>query len=98
MARSCNLFVLHAKGAGLAKVINHALPRAMHRLNALQLENYYLSDGLGNYDTVTSYHESLGRDAADVYFERGPTIPSNGERIKRQTIRNRRLLYLRQAA
>jgi len=45
------------------------------------------------------YHESLGNlTPADVYFERGQTILTERERIKRQTIANRRLLHRRQAA
>jgi putative transposase len=35
---------------------------------------------------------------ADVYFGRGQTILIERERIKRQTIANRRLLHQRQAA
>jgi putative transposase len=35
---------------------------------------------------------------ADVYFGRGQTILIERERIKRQTIANRRLLHRRQAA
>ena len=45
------------------------------------------------------YHESLGNlTPADVYFGRGQTILIERERIKRQTIANRRLLHRRQAA
>jgi hypothetical protein len=38
------------------------------------------------------------RQPADVYFGRGQTILIERERIKRQTIANRRLLHQRQAA
>jgi hypothetical protein len=45
------------------------------------------------------YHESIGNlTPADVYFGRGQTILIERERIKRQTIDNRRLLHRRQAA
>src|SRR5205807_2411376 len=45
------------------------------------------------------YHESIGNlTPADVYFGRGQTILIERERIKRQTIANRRLLHRRQAA
>ena len=45
------------------------------------------------------YHESLGNlTPADVYFGRGQTILIERERIKRQTIANRRLLHRQQAA
>jgi putative transposase len=42
------------------------------------------------------YHESIA--PADVDFERGQTILIERERIKRQTIANRRLLHRRQVA
>jgi hypothetical protein len=45
------------------------------------------------------YHESIDNlTPADVYFGRGQTILLERERIKRQTIANRRLLHRRQAA
>jgi hypothetical protein len=45
------------------------------------------------------YHESLKNlTPADVYLGRGPTILLERERIKRQTIRQPRLLHQRQAA
>ncbi len=70
------------------------------------LENYYLPGDIeaqidafvGNYNHLR-YHESLGNlTPADVYFGRGQTILIERERIKRQTIANRRLLHHRQAA
>jgi hypothetical protein len=46
-----------------------------------------------------SYHESIANLApANVYFGRGQTILIERERIKGQTIDNRRLLHRRQAA
>ena len=45
------------------------------------------------------YHESIGNlTPADLYFGRGQTILMERERIKRQTIQNRRLLHHQQAA
>ena len=45
------------------------------------------------------YHESLGNlTPADVYFGRGPAILAEREKIKTQTIQNRRLIHQRQAA
>src|SRR5262249_53701797 len=47
----------------------------------------------------TAYHEAIGNlTPADVYFGRGHIILIERERIKRQTIVNRRLLHQRQAA
>jgi len=44
-------------------------------------------------------HEGIGNlTPADVYFGRGQTILIERERIKRQTIANRRLLHQREAA
>ena len=45
------------------------------------------------------YHESLNNlTPADVYFGRGQTILLKRERIKRDTIQNRRLQHQRKAA
>ena len=45
------------------------------------------------------YHESIDNlTLADVYFGRGQTILRHRERIKRQTIAQRRLQHQRQAA
>jgi len=45
------------------------------------------------------YHESINNlTPADVYFGRGQTILLQRERIKRQTITQRRLQHQRQAA
>ena len=70
------------------------------------LENYYLPGDLeaqieafvADYNHLR-YHESISNlTPADVYFGRGQTILIERERIKRQTIANRRLLHRRQAA
>jgi transposase InsO family protein len=74
--------------------------------NRILLENYYLPGDLeaeidafvANYNHLR-YHESIGNlTPADVYFGRGQTILMQRERIKLQTIQNRRLLHRRQAA
>jgi putative transposase len=74
--------------------------------NRILLENYYLPGDLeapieafvADYNHLR-YHESIDNlTAADVYFGRGQTILIERERIKRQTIANRRLLHQRQAA
>jgi transposase InsO family protein len=74
--------------------------------NRILLENYYLPGELeaqigvfvADYNYLR-YHESLGNlTPADVYFGRGQTILIEREKIKRQTIENRRLLHRRQAA
>src|SRR5881275_1507648 len=70
------------------------------------LENYFLP---GDLETQIAafvddynhrrYHESIDNlTPADVYFGRGPTIVAERERIKRQTIANRRLQHRLQAA
>jgi putative transposase len=73
--------------------------------NRILLDNYYLPGDLeaeidafvANYNHLR-YHESIGNlTPADVYFGRGQTILIERERIKRQTIANRRLLHRRQA-
>jgi len=74
--------------------------------NRILLENYHLP---GNLDATIGrfvehynhrrYHESLNNlTPADVYFGRGNTILLQRERIKRNTIENRRLLYQNKAA
>jgi putative transposase len=72
----------------------------------LVLENYYLPGDLeaqieafvAGYNHLR-YHESIGNlTPADVYFGRDQTILIERERIKRQTIANRRLMHSQQAA
>jgi putative transposase len=74
--------------------------------NRILLENYFLPGDLeaqiaafvDDYNH-RRYHESIDNlTPADVYFRRGPTILAERERIKRQTIANRRLQHRRQAA
>jgi putative transposase len=74
--------------------------------NRILLENYYLPGDLeANIEAFVAdynqrrYHESIGNlTPADVYFGRGQTILIERERIKRQTIANRRLMHRQQAA
>ena len=74
--------------------------------NRILLENYYLPGDLEahierfvehyNHDR---YHESLANlTPADVYFGRAQTILLKRERIKRDTIRKRRLQHKAKAA
>ena len=74
--------------------------------NRILLENYYLPDDLKaqiarfieRYNH-RRYHESLQNlTPADVYFGRGRTILLERERIKRDTIRQRRLKHQLKAA
>ena len=74
--------------------------------NRILLENYFLPGDLeaqiaafvDDYNH-RRYHESIDNlTPADVYFGRGPTILAERERIKRQTIANRRLQHRLQTA
>jgi transposase-like protein len=97
----------HVRGAPYHPMTQGKIERWHQTLkNRILLENYYLPGDLEaeigafitNYNHLR-YHESLGNlTPADVYFERGQTIIIERERIKRQTIANRRLLHRRQAA
>ena len=74
--------------------------------NRILLENYYLQGELEaaiaafvEHYNNHRYHESLGNlTPADVYFGRGTAILAEREKIKAQTIQNRRLIHQRQAA
>jgi putative transposase len=74
--------------------------------NRILLENYYLPGDLEanieafvDYYNYRRYHESLGNlTPADVYLGRDHTILKERERIKRATIRNRRLQHQMNAA
>ena len=74
--------------------------------NRILLENYYLPgdleahiDRFVDHYNHRRYHESLKNiTPADVYFGRGQTILLQRERIKRDTIKQRRLQYQRNAA
>jgi putative transposase len=74
--------------------------------NRILLENYFLPGDLEaqiaafvEHYNHRRYHESLGNlTPADVYFGRGQTIMLERERIKRETIKQRRLLHRKAAA
>ena len=74
--------------------------------NRILLEHYYLPSDLERQVAAfvqhynhARYHESLDNlTPADVYFGRGETILLERERIKRQTIANRRLQHQLRAA
>ena len=97
----------HVRGAPYHPMTQGKIERWHQTLkNRILLENYYLPGDLeaeidafvADYNHLR-YHESIGNlTPADVYFGRGQTILMERERIKRQTIANRRLLHRRQAA
>ena len=99
--------IKHIRGAPYHPMTQGKIERWHQTLkNRILLENYYLPGDLkaeieafvANYNHLR-YHESIGNlTPADVYFGRGQTILMQRERIKRQTIQNRRLLHHRQAA
>ena len=74
--------------------------------NRILLENYFLPGdmkaSIGRFVEHYNhhrYHENLSNlTPADVYFGRGETILLERERIKRDTIKQRRLQHRRQAA
>jgi transposase InsO family protein len=74
--------------------------------NRILLENYFFQEDLEaqiaafvEYYNHRRYHESLNNlTPADVYFGRGQTILLERERIKRETIRQRRLNHQAKAA
>jgi transposase InsO family protein len=74
--------------------------------NRILLENYYLPGALEaqltsfvDYYNHHRYHESIQNlTPADVYFGRGQTILMQRERIRRNTIAQRRLQYRKAAA
>ena len=74
--------------------------------NRILLENHFLPGALEaqlgafvDHYNHRRYHESLGNlTPADVYFGRGQTILQTRERIKRDTINQRRLLHRKAAA
>jgi transposase InsO family protein len=97
----------HIRGAPLHPQTQGKIERWHQTLkNRILLENYYLpgdleariGDFVAHYNYLR-YHESIANlTPADVYFGRGQTILLERERIKRQTIQNRRLHHRGQAA
>ena len=81
-------------------------PRASRVWNRILLENYFLPGDLErqvaafvDHYNHRRYHESLSNlTPADIYFGRGDIIMLERERIKRETIKQRRLLHREAAA
>src|SRR6476646_6363686 len=97
----------HVRGAPYHPMTQGKIERWHQTLkNRILLENYFLPGELETQITTfvddynhRRYHESIDNlTPADVYFGRGPTILAERERIKRQTIANRRLQHRLQAA
>ena len=97
----------HVRGAPYHPMTQGKIERWHQTLkNRILLENYYLPGDLEaqiqafvGYYNYRRYHESLSNlTPADVYFGRGQTILLERERIKRQTIQQRRLMHNQQAA
>ena len=99
--------IKHLRGAPYHPMTQGKIERWHQTLkNRILLENYFLPGHLeaqieafvADYNHCR-YHESIDNlTPADVYFGRGPTILAERERIKRQTIANRRLQHRLQAA
>src|SRR5579864_1274950 len=99
--------IKHVRGAPYHPMTQGKIERWHQTLkNRILLENYFLPGDLeaqieafvDDYNH-RRYHESIDNlTPADVYFGRGPTILTERERIKRQTIANRRLQHKLQAA
>ena len=97
----------HTRGAPMHPQTQGKIERWHQTLkNRILLENYYLpgdleqkiADFTSHYNHVR-YHESITNlTPADVYFGRAQTILKTRERIKRQTLKTRRLQHSRQAA
>jgi transposase InsO family protein len=97
----------HVRGAPYHPMTQGKIERWHQTLkNRILLENYFLPGDLeaqikafvAHYNHQR-YHESLSNlTPADVYFQRGEAILRERERIKRQTIQNRRLQHQMQPA
>src|SRR5271170_5786250 len=97
----------HSRGAPFHPQTQGKIERWHQTLkNRILLENYYLPGDLetqiaafvAHYNHLR-YHEAIANlTPADVYFGRGQTILLERERIKRQTIQNRRLMHRGKAA
>jgi putative transposase len=97
----------HTRGAPMHPQTQGKIERWHQTLkNRILLENYYLpgdleqgiADFISHYNHVR-YHESIANlTPADVYFGRAQTILQQRERVKHQTLKNRRLHHNKQAA
>jgi putative transposase len=99
--------IKHIRGAPYHPMTQGNIERWHQTLkNRILLENYFLPGDLKaqiaafvEHYNHRRYHESIDNlTPADVYFGRGPTILAERERIKRQTIADRRLRHRLQAA
>ena len=97
----------HVRGAPLHPQTQGKIERWHQTLkNRILLENYFLPGDLEaqieafvEHYNHQRYHESLNNvTPADVYFGRDKAILRERERIKKQTIRQRRLQHQKQAA
>jgi putative transposase len=97
-----NRKIKHVRGAPYHPMTQGKIERWHQTLkNRILLENYFLPGDLEaqiaafvDYYNNHRYHESIDNlTPADVYFGRGPTILAERERIKRQTIAERRLQH-----
>ena len=97
----------HVRGAPFHPQTQGKIERWHQTLkNRILLENYFLPGDLEtqieafvDHYNHHRYHESLGNvTPADAYFGRAPTILLDRERIKRQTIEQRRLHHRKHAA
>ena len=99
--------IKHLRGAPYHPMTQGKIERWHQTLkNRILLENYFLPGDLeaqiaafvADYN-YCRYHESINNlTPADVYFGRASSILAERERIKRQTIANRRLQHRLQAA
>jgi len=98
--------IKHVRGAPYHPMTQGKIERWHQTLkNRILLENYFLPGDLEaqiaafvEYYNNHRYHESIDNlTPADVYFGRGKTILAERERIKRQTIAERRLQHQLQA-
>jgi putative transposase len=102
-----NKSIAHIRGAPYHPMTQGKIERWHQTLkNRILLENYYLPgaleieiDAFVQYYNHRRYHESIGNlTPADLYFGRSQSIMLERERIKRNTIENRRLQHHAQAA
>ena len=98
--------IKHLRGAPYHPMTQGKIERWHQTLkNRILLENYFLPGDLEtqfaafvDYYNTHRYHESINNlTPADVYFGRGPTILAAREKIKRETIAERRLQHRLQA-
>jgi putative transposase len=102
-----NRNMAHVRGAPCHPQTQGKIERWHQTLkNRILLENYYLPgdleskiDRFVDHYNLRRYHESLSNlTPADVYFGRARALLLERERIKRDTIRNRRLQHQKNAA